>query len=563
MTDPTGAVSFDREGGCPGRRGEGASNGTGEGTAAAGAAGFTLSSRKTSRRHYSDRSPRPILRADPLGLDAPGVRPIHCVLTLWKPVLRAWPSMFSLSTLSIMTPQEQLLSRIEDQSAVVGVIGLGYVGLPLAVEVAKAGYQVLGFEVSATVADRVNAGDSHIGDVPSSELAPLTADGRIVATTDMARLAECDAISICVPTPLGKTKDPDLSYVVSATQAIRSALRPGQLVILESTTYPGTTREAMLPVLQDGGLSVGDDFFLCFSPERVDPGNAVWHTKNTPKVLGGITAACTELGEALYEKVFDTIVPVSSAESAELVKLYENTFRMINIALANEMAQVCERLDVDVWEVIDAAGTKPFGFMKFTPGPGLGGHCIPLDPHYLSWKMRTLAFKTRMIELSSEINAEMPGFVVRKVADALNEEGKAVKGSRLLVLGVAYKRDIDDLRESPALEILQLLQARGAQVAYHDPYCPAIEDDGHTPLTGLPLYSQPLTDDVLAETDAVVIVTDHSDVDYRRVRDLAPLVVDARGVMRSVPGAGKVVGLSGHEANGTGTVHEAVAEVAR
>ena len=266
-------------------------------------------------------------------------------------------------------------------------------------------------------------------------------------------------------------------------------------------------------------------------------------------MLGGITAACTELGEALYEKVFDTIVPVSSAESAELVKLYENTFRMINIALANEMAQVCERLDVDVWEVIDAAGTKPFGFMKFTPGPGLGGHCIPLDPHYLSWKMRTLAFKTRMIELSSEINAEMPGFVVRKVADALNEEGKAVKGSRLLVLGVAYKRDIDDLRESPALEILQQLQARGAQVAYHDPYCAAIEDDGHTPLTGLPLYSQPLTDDVLAETDAVVIVTDHSDVDYRRVRDLAPLVVDARGVMRSVPGAGKVVGLSGHEAD--------------
>lgn len=448
-----------------------------------------------------------------------------------------------------MTPYKQLLKRIDDQSAVVGVIGLGYVGLPLAVEVAKAGYHVLGFEVSEQVAAHVNAGDSHIGDVPSSDLKPLTDEGRIVAVTDMARLAECDAISICVPTPLGKTKDPDLSYVVSATKAVRSALRPGQLVILESTTYPGTTREAMLPVLEDGGLAVGEDFFLCFSPERVDPGNAVWHTKNTPKVLGGITPDCTALGQALYEQIFDTIVPVSSAESAELVKLYENTFRMINIALANEMAQVCERLDVDVWEVIDAAGTKPFGFMKFTPGPGLGGHCIPLDPHYLSWKMRTLAFKTRMIELSSEINAEMPSFVVRKVSDALNEEGKAVKGSRLLVLGVAYKRDIDDLRESPALEILQLLQERGAEVSYHDPYCPEIEDDGHTPLADLPMQSRPLTDDVIGQADAVVIVTDHSDVDYRRVRDLAKLVVDGRGVMRNVPGGGKVVGLSGHEAS--------------
>lgn len=451
-----------------------------------------------------------------------------------------------------------LVDRIEAREACVGVIGLGYVGLPLAVEVAKAGYRVIGFEVSASVADRINEGDSHIGDVPSSELAPLCESGRITATTDMSRLAECDAISICVPTPLGKTKDPDLSYVVSATRAIRAALRPGQLIILESTTYPGTTREAMLPVLEEAELTVGEDFFLCFSPERVDPGNAVWHTKNTPKVLGGLTAACTELGQAIYGRIFDTVVPVSSAESAELVKLYENTFRMINIALANEMAQVCERLDVDVWEVIEAAGTKPFGFMTFTPGPGLGGHCIPLDPHYLSWKMRTLAFKTRMIELSSEINAEMPAFVVRKVADALNEEGKAVKGSRLLVLGIAYKRDIDDLRESPALEVIQLLQDKGADIQYHDPYCPTIADDGHTRIADLPLHSQPLTEDALADADAVVIITDHMTVDYERVGALAKLVVDARGVMRSVPSAAKVVGLSGQEQN-LGPVQEPAA----
>ncbi|HLT48178.1 MAG TPA: nucleotide sugar dehydrogenase, partial [Rubricoccaceae bacterium] len=448
------------------------------------------------------------------------------------------------------SPYDLLLGAVEARTARVGVVGLGYVGLPLAVEVADAGYPVLGFDVDAAVVDGVNRGESHVQDVPSERLARLVADGRLEATADLARLAECDAVSICVPTPLGKTKDPDLSYVVAATRAVREALRPGQLVILESTTYPGTTREAMLPVLEETGLTVGEDFFLCFSPERVDPGNAVWHTKNTPKVLGGLTAACTALGEALYGRVFDTVVPVSSAEAAELVKLYENTFRMINIALANEMAQVCERLDVDVWEVLEAAATKPFGFMKFTPGPGLGGHCIPLDPHYLSWKMRTLAFKTRMIELSSEVNAEMPAFVVRKVADALNDEAKAVRGSRLLVLGVAYKRDVDDLRESPALEIIRLLQDKGAEVAYHDPHCPVIRDDGHTLVRGLPLHSRPLTPELLAGADAVVVVTDHAAVDYGLVRAHARLVVDTRGVMRRVPGPARVVGLSGQEQNG-------------
>lgn len=439
------------------------------------------------------------------------------------------------------------LERFRDGSAVVGVVGLGYVGLPLAVEVARSGYRTLGFDVNPQVVEGINAGQSHIGDVTAEDVARFRADGRLEATTDFARLAECDAVSICVPTPLNKIKDPDLSYVLSAADAIRAALRPGQLIILESTTYPGTTDEVLLPVLQESGLKVGEDFFLCFSPERVDPGNRVWHTKNTPKVLGGVTPACAAAGLALYKRIFDTMVPVKSARAAELVKVYENTFRMINIALANEIAQACDRLGISVWDVIDAAATKPFGFMKFTPGPGLGGHCIPLDPHYLSWKMRTLAFKTRMIELASEINAEMPEYVVQKVADALNEDAKPVRGSRVLVLGIAYKKDIDDLRESPAIEILQLLQEKGAEVAYHDPHCPVIRDDGHTPLAGLPLYSQPLDEETLRAADAVVLVTDHSAVDYQLVLDAAGLVVDTRGALRGYRGAARVVGLSGQE----------------
>ena len=457
------------------------------------------------------------------------------------------------------SPPQQLRDKIDDGSAVVGVVGLGYVGLPLAVEVARAGYRALGFERSSPVAEAVNAGRSHVGDVLTSELAPLVESGRVTVTMDPSRLAECDAVAVCVPTPLNKVKDPDLSYVVAAAESIAAHLRPGQLVVLESTTYPGTTDEVLVPILEGAGLAVGEDVFVCFSPERVDPGNPTWHTKNTPKVLGGVTGACAEVGVALYERVFDTVVPVENARAAELVKVYENTFRMINIALANELAQACDRLDVDVWGVIEAAATKPFGFMKFTPGPGLGGHCIPLDPHYLSWKMRTLAYRTRMIELASEINGEMPGFVVRKVADALNEEGLAVKGSRVLVLGVAYKRDIDDLRESPALEILRLLQEKGAEVSYHDPYCPVIADDGHTPLTGLPLHSVDLTEAALAQTDAVVVVTDHTAVDYALVRQHAPLVVDTRGVMRGVEGAGRVVGISGDGALGAPSVAGAVA----
>jgi len=449
--------------------------------------------------------------------------------------------------MSDLSPLARFTAAVQNGTARVGVIGLGYVGLPLAVEVGEAGFSVLGLDVSPGVVDGINAGTSHIQDIPTERLAALVEAGRVEATTDATRLAECDAISICVPTPLNKLKDPDLSYVVAAAEAIREALRPGQLIVLESTTFPGTTREVVLPILEEGGLTVGRDVFLCFSPERVDPGNATWQTKNTPKVLGGATEACTRAGVALYERVFDTLVPVTSTEAAELTKVYENTFRLVNIALANELAQACEKLDVDVWEVIEAAGTKPFGFMPFTPGPGLGGHCIPLDPHYLAWKMRTLAFKTRMIELASEINAEMPAFVVRKTADALNDETKALRRSRVLVLGVAYKRDIDDMRESPAIEILQLFQEKGADVSYHDPYVPTIADDGHTPIADLPLHNVDLTSEALAEADAVVIVTDHTDVDYQLVADHAQLVVDGRGVMRRYGGHARVVGLSGQE----------------
>ena len=406
----------------------------------------------------------------------------------------------------------------------VGVIGLGYVGLPLSVEIARSGLRAVGFDIDPVVVQGVNAGRSHIEDVPDTELAEALDTGHLDATTDMARLAECDAISISVPTPLSKTQDPDVSHVIAASEAVAAALRPGQLVVLESTTYPGTTREVLLPTLERTGLHVGKDFFLCFSPERVDPGNAVWKTKNTPKVLGGITPTCTEAGLAVYERFIDKMVEVSSTEAAEMVKILENTFRAVNIAMVNEIALIADRLKVDVWEVIEAAATKPFGFMKFTPGPGLGGHCIPVDPHYLAWKMRTLDYRTRFIELASEINAEMPQFVVGKVRAALNASRKAVNGARILVLGVAYKRDVNDVRESPALDIIRLLAADGAQVEYHDPFVPEVAEDGAS------LSSVALTDEDLSEADAVVIVTDHSEVDYGRVLELAGVVVDARHV---------------------------------
>ena len=404
-----------------------------------------------------------------------------------------------------------------------GVIGLGYVGLPLSVEAASSGgLKVIGFDVNEEVVDGVNAGRSHIQDRTAEQVASLRSQGLLEATTDMARLSECDAISICVPTPLSKTRDPDVSYVQAASVAVAAALRPGQLIVLESTTYPGTTREVMQPTLEATGLVAGEDFHLCFSPERIDPGNEVWTTKNTPKVIGGLTDACTAVGAQFYERFIDTVVQVSSAEAAELTKILENTFRAVNIGLVNEIALIADRLNVDVWEVIEAAATKPFGFMKFTPGPGLGGHCIPVDPHYLSWKMRTLNYKTRFIDLASEINAEMPIFVVDKVRAVLNRRRQPVNGASILLLGVAYKRDIDDVRESPALDVMKLLQADGATVAYHDPYVPRLLEDGEV------MESVELTDALLSDADAVVILTDHTDFDYARIVSCSQALVDAR-----------------------------------
>ncbi|HLS47719.1 MAG TPA: nucleotide sugar dehydrogenase [Gemmatimonadales bacterium] len=425
-----------------------------------------------------------------------------------------------------MTVANDLIEKAERREALFGIIGLGYVGLPLAVELAKAGFPVLGYDVSQRVVDGLNAGRSHIKDVSDAALQEAIAAGRFEATTEASRLAEPDAISICVPTPLSKYKDPDVSYIVAATEAVRATLRRGQAVILESTTYPGTTREIMLPALESTGLKVGEDFFLAFSPERVDPGNPVYQTRNTPKVVGGITEACSRVCSALYAPAIDTLVPVSSTEAAELVKLLENTFRSVNIGLVNEMAIVCEKLGVDVWEVIDAAATKPFGFMKFTPGPGLGGHCIPIDPHYLAWKMRGLNYKTRFIDIAGEVNSEMPLFWVRQVIEALNRHSKSMRGSRVLVIGVAYKKDIDDIRESPALDIIRLLEQQGARVSYHDPHVPKFSEDGHD------YESVPLTPDTVAEADCLLIVTDHSAVDFGMLAGQARLVVDTRNALR-------------------------------
>ena len=435
--------------------------------------------------------------------------------------------------------KEQLLGKIDKRTACVGVVGLGYVGLPLALEFARAGFKVIGYDVSDRVVKALMSGKSHIQDVPSEEVARLVKAGKFEATTEESRMHEMDAISIAVPTPLAKTRDPDMGFVISAADAIGRNCRPGVVVILESTTYPGTTRELLQPKLEAAGLTVGEDVFLAFSPERVDPGNPVWNTKNTPKIVGGITPACTEIASALYATCLDTIVPVSSPETAELVKLLENTFRSVNIGLVNEMAIVCDKLGVNIWEVIDAAATKPFGFMKFTPGPGIGGHCIPLDPHYLAWKMRTLNYKTRFIDLAGEINSEMPAVVVRKVAQALNEEKKAVNGSRILVLGVAYKKDIDDVRESPALDVIRLLEIQGAKVMYHDPYVPQFREEEHDHT------SVALTDKEIESADAVVIITDHSSVDYQRVVDLAGVVVDTRNVTAKLRKAkGRIVSLA-------------------
>jgi len=418
---------------------------------------------------------------------------------------------------------DELIAKAQRRDVVFGIVGLGYVGLPLAVELAQAGYRVLGYDVNPRVVEGLNAGRSHVKDVSDARLATIR--DRFTATTDATRLSEPDAISICVPTPLSKFKDPDVSFIVAATESVKRTLRRGQAIMLESTTYPGTTREILLPALESTGLKVGVDFFLAFSPERVDPGNPVYGTRNTPKVVGGITPECSRVTMALYQPAIDSLVPVSTTEAAELVKLLENTFRSVNIGLVNEMAIVCDKLGVDVWEVIEAAATKPFGFMKFLPGPGLGGHCIPIDPHYLAWKMRGLNYKTRFIDLAGELNTEMPVFWVRKVAEALNGQGRAVRGANVLVLGVAYKRDIEDIRESPALDIIRLLEQQGARVSYHDPHVPAFQEDERE------FRSVPLTPATIEAADCVIVVTDHSAIDFHQVKRHARLAVDTRHVL--------------------------------
>ncbi|MXW18512.1 MAG: nucleotide sugar dehydrogenase [Gemmatimonadetes bacterium] len=416
--------------------------------------------------------------------------------------------------------------------ATFGVIGLGYVGLPLAVEAARNGIRVLGFDVEHGVVEGVNGGLSHIQDLPHETVADLVRKGLLTATTDMSRLRKCDAVAICVPTPLSRTRDPDISHILAAAEAVGDALVEGQLVVLESTTYPGTTREVVLPILARSGLEAGRDFFLCFSPERVDPGNAVWRTGNTPKIIGGMTPECAKIGAAFYSCFVERMVTVSSVEAAELTKILENAFRAVNIGLVNEMALIADRLGLDIWEVIEAADTKPFGFMKFTPGPGLGGHCLPVDPQYLSWKMRKMDHRTRLIDMASEINAEMPTFVAGKVREALNGVGKPVKGSRILLLGVAYKKDVADVRESPAMDILDHLERDGAEVQYHDPHVPEWATRDSRTLT-----SAPLTDDLLREADAAVIVTDHSCFDAARILSRSAVVVDARNATAAVPAA--------------------------
>jgi UDP-N-acetyl-D-glucosamine dehydrogenase len=414
--------------------------------------------------------------------------------------------------------------KIKERRARVGIVGLGYVGLPLAVEFARAGFTVTGIDVSAEKIRRVNAGDSYVGDISSATLGPLVEAGKLRATTYFEAVLELDTINICVPTPLRKTKDPDMSFIVSACQEIANHFHAGMLVILESTTYPGTTDELVLPMLAKSGLEVGTDFFLCFSPERVDPGNPRFHTANIPKVVGGVTPACTEMGRLFYAQALEHVVPVSSTQVAEMVKLLENTFRMINIGLANEMAMMCDRMGINVWEVIDAAATKPFGFMPFYPGPGLGGHCIPIDPFYLSWKTRQAGIEARFIELAGYINGQMPHFVVEKVQMALNQAGKPVMGSHIHVMGVAYKRNIEDLRESPALDVMMLLKRRGGRITYSDPFVPALCMDG------LDLSAAP--EETAGEADCVVIVTDHSTFDYAGLVARARLIVDSRNALK-------------------------------
>ena len=418
----------------------------------------------------------------------------------------------------------ELIEKINRRDAVVGIVGLGYVGLPLVVAFAEAGFKVVGVDVDAKKVANVNRGISHVEDVPNSTVQKLISAGLFSATTDYGELSDVDTISICVPTPLRKTKDPDVSYIVSATEQIAAAGVKNKLVVLESTTYPGTTKEILLPRLTQANLAVGENFFLAFSPERIDPGRTDYVMWNTPKVLGGVTPACLAVSTALYGAIVETIVPVSSPAAAEMVKLLENTFRAVNIGLVNEMALMCDKLGLNVWEIVDAAATKPYGFMKFTPGPGLGGHCIPVDPHYLNWKLKTLNYTARFIELADEVNRSMPEYVVEKITEALNGQKKAVNGSRILVLGVAYKPNVSDVRESPALDIIYLLQQKGAQVVFHDPFVDVLISNDEN------LESVPLTADELQASDLTLVVTNHAKTDWDLVVQSSNLLIDTRNV---------------------------------
>jgi len=427
--------------------------------------------------------------------------------------------------------KDELIQLIQKKYVNVAVIGMGYVGLPLAITFANAGFNVIGIDPNEEKVEMVNRGESYIGDITNAALRKHTEAGRIRATTDYSILSEIDAVSICVPTPLSKKRDPDMSFIVSASNGLAPYMHRGMVVVLESSTYPGTTRELVLPILTEGNnLKVGEDFFLAFSPERMDPGRSDWTTYNTPKVMGGITQTCTEVASAWYSKALETIVPVSSCEVAEMAKLLENTFRMINISMVNEIAQMCDRLGIDVWEVVDAAGTKPFGFMKFNPGPGMGGHCIPVDPLYLSWKMKTLNYTARFIDLASEIDANMPRYVVGKIQDALNRYKKSINGSKVLLIGVTYKPNISDLRESPAIDITHLLIEKGAEVSYYDPYVPEIDQDG------LMMQSEKELQAAVEKADCVAIITNHTKIDYAMVLDKSKVIFDARNALKDVPG---------------------------
>ncbi len=427
-----------------------------------------------------------------------------------------------------MNTLSRLEQKLKDKTAVVGIVGLGYVGLPLAVAFSHAGFKVVGFDIQQKRVDSVNKGQSYIADVGSERLSAAVERSMLEATTDQSRLKEVDAILICVPTPLTTTKEPDLSYVIYESEQISKYLRRGQLVVLESTTYPGTTREVVLPILEQSGLRAGQDFYLAYSPERVDPGSKNYNIQNTPKVLGGIDSQSTRIAELLYSQVADAVVPVSSPEVAEMTKVFENVFRSVNIALVNELTLLCQKMGISVWEVIDAAASKPFGYMPFYPGPGIGGHCIPLDPYYLANKAREYDFHTRFIELAADINEQMPSYVASRIMEALNTRGKSLSGARLLVLGVAYKKDVGDDRESPSLKVMRLLREKGAYLSYHDPYIGNVQVDGDT------LSSVELTDELLSSADCVVIATDHSSYDYQNIVDKARLVFDARGTTRGI-----------------------------